>query len=207
MSENTLTISILVLTTCIALTGFGGKHVRKNPEEQSLPRRVTIRGWVFLFLTAIVLGLSIWKQVRWNTSLSGQIVPNFYSLAEDITGYDKSQWNQYISMRMSLRFLLGKLYKAHAGPQPPESMQAMLAELGRRGILGDDLCRDLDYIRYWTYSVEWGQGNEPTPTQLADVRNKAPSAINALEDLLEKKVRYNPNRASSCGRDPADAPN
>lgn len=111
MSDFTIAVSVLVLTAGIGLTGFGGKHVLDKPAKRAVMKRITWRGYTLLVLTATVLALNIWSEVRRESSLSGRLPEKFYELTENVTGYGQDEWNRYIAMRLSLRYLLGKLYK------------------------------------------------------------------------------------------------
>jgi hypothetical protein len=146
-----------------------------------------------------VLALNIWSEARRESSLSGRLPENFYELTEDVTGYGEQDWNRYIAMRLSLRYLLGKLFKVTFDTkEPPESITTMLVALTERRVVPEPLCEDIETIRDATYSIEWARGDQAVGTQLHHARTAAPEAFKELRALIAKTHTPMPAKSSKC---------
>jgi len=205
-----LNVVLLLLAAAATLTGFDGTKVEKLEDapanRKSLFRRTRPLGWFYLLFVLLGLGLGIYKE---QTSIEHNVravYPNFYDLVQESTGYDKDQWAELTSFRQSLRFILQRLHLRVKGNRIPESMAEGLRTLGAAGALPEDLCRRLDYIRFHTYTAEWGRVvTGPPPTALATLRKDALAALTELERIANSidPQRLVARSSTNCGSNPA----
>jgi hypothetical protein len=185
-----LNILLLIVAAAAALTGFAGKNVDET-SSGPIAKRIHLRGWVNLCLIAIALVLGIIKE---RTSFEGLVrnaYPSFYSAVEQTTGYDAAEWTQYISYRLTLRFLMQELFKReHPDKQLPEALEQTLTTLVTEGVITQSLCKKLNLIRVRTYTAEWARIPGPVPKQLAELRATARPALKELEGLVISSPTY-----------------
>jgi len=195
-----INIYIIAMATAATLAGFFGKTFDDKAEHKRLIKRITLRGWAYLMFVVVGFGLSIYKE---RTSFEGQVGsvdPNFYPLVSQVTGYSRDEWTKVISYRMSLRFLLQKLYaKVFPGEPRPDSMEVMLNRLAHNGTISDNFCSQLDYLRFYTFSAEWGSGQEPGPTVLNWFRSNADSTLKQLAGTVDVPLHLSANPSTACG--------
>lgn len=203
---NTVNAAMLLLASLTALTGLLGDKVSKPPDGTTRTR-ILPAGWLFIFLTVATLAIGLYKE---HTSFEGQIrsiYPNFWSIVEAETTHDERDWTRYMSYRVSLRFLLQRLYRIVEGhpPEPSTPLDVILKAIGERGALPDELCKELDFIRWHTFRSEWGLGDGGDPKQLAKVDDISPRALRELQKIVETIARdsIQPYPESICGRSPA----
>jgi hypothetical protein len=204
-----INIAILTLATGATLTGFYGDKVTKSPSSKWFVRRITWLGWTFLLCVALGFSCGVYKEVVSFEGQANSAYSSFFPLVHDLTGYSQTQWNKMISYRLSLRFLLQKMYwdVLGKGARDLESMESMEYELGQTGALSNDLCGDLDLLRQHTQSAEWASGQKLVDTNADWVRSNGDRVLKELNAAAEKAksgalVAY---PQSTCGVKPGAA--
>lgn len=199
-----INLTSLLLGFFVALTGFDGERVIKRrdaPEgRRALLMRIRPLGWAYLVALSAVLGLNVYKELR---SLDRHLrlgYPHFYSLVEDVTGYRQDEWTELFSYRLSMRFMLQKLYRLTVGAHPPESIQRMLTELAKREAISEDLCARLDRIRWHTYGTEWGVAGGQGRSHVRPDSQLARETLDELAKQVEAAKPAPTKKAdTSCG--------
>jgi len=199
--------SLLVLGFLTASIGLFGDKVAKE-DGRAFIARIRIPGWFFIALIIATLALGLHKE---RNSFEGQIrkvYPDFHTIVEQETTHSETDWTRYMSYRISLRFLTQRLYRLVKGnnPSPAASLKSLLKEMGSAGALDNNLCKDLDYIRWHTFRSEWGLGSGGTRDDLRRVDEIVPQALATLQKLTVSTVRdsLSPNPHSICGQDPGN---
>jgi hypothetical protein len=216
----TINIALLIIGLVVSLIGL----LEKVNKDRSRPwhRRLAPSGWALAALAVAGFWLGAYKETN---SVDGRLnaaYPRFTVLLKDVTKYGHDDWARDFSYRMTLRLLLQKAHAAafrnHTqAPRDvlanlsehgdlPESMRDTLADLGKASVIDDALCKRLDFLRFHTYSTEWGRlaDQRPSKATLESLRNDAEGSLDALaeraEDINPAGLRLNPS--SLCGQDP-----
>lgn len=199
-----INVALLALALITAITGLFDKV--SDEEGRPFYKRLKLPGWVFILGVVSTFCLGYYKDTNSFEGHLRKVYPNFEAIVERDTNLPLIEWTKYMSYRVTLRFSVQRLYTILEGdpPEPSQSVRGLMENLGKRGALSDDLCRQLDFVRFNTFRAEWGIGDGGSSTQLEGVDSCAHQALLDLQKIVDTiaENRLTPNPSTVCGVDP-----